>query len=144
MADVATAFHLCRSSPDIQPNGQDPENIVIGGDGSTNHNDRDRGVEYDANHAAAMSIPVRVKSGTMEAKGVASQDAEISGRRGAELVLRLQPEDLDLIAEAVNAGVVLRDVPEKRFAWEEDDLDGSGMGEEEEDDGTWGGPMLFM
>lgn len=149
MADVATAFHLCRRSSSTSFSTRSPNPGGLGGssDSRAEISGGDRTGEIMLNYASAISIPVRVRSGGISEKQAANEDAQLLGRRGAELAPLLEQEDLELLAEAVGEGVVMRDIPSSKFSWEEDEAERLEDQDEEEDrgdDGILRGPTLFF
>lgn len=160
LADVATAFHLSHdklltasiSSPSDaggDSSGSDLESSN-GVDGAGYHAGEDGGGAAIANSAAALIVPVRVNiGGTIAAKSAAEVEARSAGRRGAELSPLLDFEDLNILAEAVALGEVMRVSSGKKLGWEAE-LEAEKDGEEgdEEDwgggSGEYRGPILFM
>lgn len=154
IADVATAFHLRRCSSH-RPRGEGfpDEGAEAGGSSDSRGGSGPHwggGVEGCAD---ALCVPVQVRPGVSGARRAADEDEEAGGRRGAELARELEEEDLDLIAEAVGAGVAVNEIPARGSALEEEEGEegeGGGVvaGEQEADgegqDGEWQGPQLFL
>lgn len=172
LADVATAFHLsdnsrhCFCSSPALPyldntshttsaNSDDGRrSLALGGERSDMYSSsagaigaKSGGNEGDRvpNRASALLVPVRVHAGgTLALKSEAELEVRSAGRRGAELASFLDSEDIRIVSEAVEQGMVMRDTPPGKFCWEDEEED-----EDEERDEGWGGadyrgPILFM
>lgn len=155
-ADVATAFHLCRTRPAPPPAGWSTGNAgePRGRPGGTAEV-AGRSACSVENSAAAVTVPVVVgAAGSLSARRLAEAEGDrVAGRRGAELAEMLDAEDVGRLAAAVGEGAAASAAPVDALGWERELLggaEGGGADEEGEGEELWGvgvsleGPTVFL